>query len=104
LELFESLSSMVNAGNEKSTDAFLFRKGLLPAGEILTLRLLFVALPLLLFPSPDAENSMLLPNPTALPAMLPSDPDAPKSSEEPRRGRIVGKEPEGLFLVEEALA
>lgn len=97
---------MHSAGNEKSTDAFRFRKGLLPEGEIRTLTalLFWVVLPrLLLAPSPDpsrdAESSRLLPYPTALPQMLPNDPVAPKSSEEPLRGRMDGNDGRELFLL-----
>lgn len=96
---------MGNAGKEKSTDAFRFRKGLLPEGDMrgeccLGERLLFLGMVVVWFrlllpwlleasPKPEMEYSMLLPYPTALPAMLPSDPLAPKSSDEPLRGRIV---------------
>jgi hypothetical protein len=103
------LSSIDKAGKEKSTDAFRFRNGLRPEGEILLVRvllllLLLLLLLMLLFPSPpappppDAENSTLLP--TALPPMLPRDPVASKSPEESlRRRRIAGSNDELLWLL-----
>ena len=70
----ESLSSIGRAGKEKSTDAFRFRKGLLPEGDMrgdmrgdifVGERLLFFGLlPWLLEASPvipDSEYSRLLP-------------------------------------------
>ena len=42
---------------------------------------------------------MLLSNPTTLPAMLPNDPSAAKSSDEPLRGRIDGNMGSVLLLL-----